>query len=211
MKVINFSALACAALVSAQAIAAGPSYRNPAIFADCPDVSLCCDGKYYYMVSTTMHMVPGAPVMRSKDMLRWEMVGYVFDRFDFAPEFSFEDPNGKTAYSGGQWASSFKYHKGKFYCYFISNGHGGFLYTADKAEGPWKLHSREPFMHDASLLFDDDGKVWVFHGDGWLTLTIAARNGEYEGMLKDRAFTVVLPDGATRRVVYAGKEVNIKF
>ena len=42
-------------------------------------------------------------------------------------------------------------------------------------------------------------------------LTIAARNGEYKGMLKDRAFTVVLPDGATRRVVYAGKEVNIKF
>ena len=144
--------------------------RNPAIYADCPDVGLCSDGKYCYMVSTTMHMMPGAPVMRSKDMVRWETVSYVFDRFEFGPEFSFDDPRDATAYAGGQWASSIRYHKGKFYCYFIANGHGGFMYTADKAEGPWKLLCREPFMHDASLLFDDDGKTWVFHGNGWLTL-----------------------------------------
>ena len=148
----------------------GMAVRNPAIYADCPDVGLCSDGKYCYMVSTTMHMMPGAPVMRSKDMVHWETVSYVFDRFEFGPEFSFDDPRDATAYAGGQWASSIRYHDGKFYCYFIANGHGGFMYTADKAEGPWKLLCREPFMHDASLLFDDDGKTWVFHGNGWLTL-----------------------------------------
>jgi alpha-D-xyloside xylohydrolase len=71
-------------------------------------------------------------------------------------------------------------------------------------------------------LYEDDFETYACEKGAWTrirftwndktrALTIAARNGEYEGMLKDRAFTVVLSDGATRRVVYAGKEVNIKF
>lgn len=142
-------------------------YRNPIIYADCPDMGLCCDGTYYYMVSTTMHLMPGASIMRSKDMITWETVGYAIDRFEEKPDFSLED--GKTAYGGGQWASSLRYHKGRFYLWFIANGSGGYLYTAKKAEGPWKLETRGPFLHDGSVLFDDDGKVYVFHGSGHVT------------------------------------------
>lgn len=167
-----------------------PQVRNPAIYADCPDVGLCCDGKYYYMVSTTMHLMPGAPIMRSGDAIHWQTIGYVFDRFDFPghDEFSLGRTDGLTAYAGGQWASSLRYHDGKFYCYFIANGLGGFLYTAEKPEGPWKLHAREPFMHDASWLFDDDGKVWVFHGDGWLTLMNDSLTGVAPGWKNVRLF-----------------------
>ena len=148
------------------------SFRNPVLYTDTPDVGLCSDGKYVYMVSTTMHLMPGGPIMRSRDMVHWETCGYLFDKFDFEghPEYSLDDPNKGTGYAAGQWASSLRYHKGKFYCFFIANGLGGFLYTADRAEGPWKLHCREPFMHDATMIFDDDGKTWVVHGDGWLTL-----------------------------------------
>lgn len=166
------------------------SYRNPAIYADCPDVGLCADSNYVYMVSTTMHLMPGAPVMRSRDMLHWQTVGYCFDKFDFPghPEYSLTHSDNLTGYAAGQWASSIRYHKGKFYCYFIANGLGGFLYTADKPQGPWKLHSREPFMHDASLLFDDDGKVWVFHGNGWLTLMNDDLTGVAPGWKNIRLF-----------------------
>ena len=141
-------------------------YRNPVVYADAPDMGLCSDGKYYYMVSTTMHMMPGAPIMRSTDMVRWEIVSYVFDRIEDSPAFSLEGEGGKTVYGQGQWATSMRYHKGRFYIWFVCNGFRGFIFTADKAEGPWKLHSRPPYMHDGSLFFDDDGKTYVFHGSG---------------------------------------------
>lgn len=143
------------------------TYRNPVIFADVPDVALCADEEYVYMVSTTMHLMPGAPIMRSKDMITWETIGYGIPEFDVKPDFSLRD--GKTGYAGGQWASSLRYHKGKFYLWFIANGCGGFLYTSDKAEGPWKLQTRGPFLHDGSVLFDDDGRIYIFHGSGYVT------------------------------------------
>lgn len=144
-----------------------PRYRNPVIYADCPDPAMCRYGDSIYMVSTTMHFVPGAPVMRSKDMVHWQTVSYIFDRFDFGPQYSLED--GKTAYGGGQWVTSLVHHDGKFYAWFIANGSGGFVYTADRPEGPWKLLTRAPHLHDGLLLFDDDARVYVFHGSGRVT------------------------------------------
>jgi hypothetical protein len=144
------------------------TFRNPVILADCPDPSMCRAGDYIYMVTTTMHFMPGAPVMRSKDMVHWEIVSYIFDGID-SPEYSFEAENGKTGYGAGQWATSIVHHKGKFYAWFIVNDVGGFMYTADRPEGPWRLLSRGPYLHDGSLVFDDDGRVYVFHGSGHVT------------------------------------------
>lgn len=144
------------------------AYRNPIIYADVPDMSVCRAGDYYYMISTTMHLMPGAPIMRSTDMRNWETVSYVFPSIDDGPRYNLK--NG-TAYGQGQWASSIRHHDGKFYVWFTANGEPGrgFVYTADKAEGPWTLLSRPPHFHDGSLLFDDDGKVYMFHGTGRLT------------------------------------------
>ena len=49
--------------------------RNPMIWADVPDPDVIRVGDYYYMVTTTMHLMPGAPIMRSKDFTNWETVG----------------------------------------------------------------------------------------------------------------------------------------
>ena len=150
-------------------------YRNP-IWADIPDMGLCSDGKHFYMVSTTMHLAPGAPIMQSDDMVHWKTVSYAFPRLpDNEPRYNLGvnletgAADKSTAYGQGQWASSLRYHNGKFYLWFVMNGTGGFIYTADKAEGPWELHSRPGFMHDGSLFFDDDGSAYVAHGDGWIT------------------------------------------
>ena len=144
------------------------AYRNPILYADVPDMSVCFDGSHYYMVSTTMHLMPGAPIMRSADMQHWETVSYLYPRIDDGDRY---DLIGGTAYGQGQWASSIRYHKGKFYVWFSANGHPwrGFVYTADDAAGPWTLHSRPPHHHDGSLLFDDDGRVYLYHGTGRLT------------------------------------------
>lgn len=163
--------------------AAGYEVRNPVINADCPDPSLCFDGTNYYMVTTTMHLFPGAPVMRSSDLRHWETVSYVFDRMDGESRYSLEDPEGMTAYGHGQWAASLKRHNGKFYCYFVCNGTGGFLYEADKGEGPWRLKSKPGFFHDASLLFDDDGRVYIFSGSGNIDELKSDLTGVREGGL----------------------------
>ena len=75
-----------------------------------------------------------------------------------------------TVYGRGQWATSLKYHKGKFYALFAPNEGGPmgqtYICTADRAEGPWKIHSRMRHFHDATLFFDDDDRVYVFYGTG---------------------------------------------
>ncbi len=138
------------------------TFRNPVINADAPDVSICKVQDTYYMISTTMHLMPGGPIMKSKDMINWEVISYVFDRIDDGPRYNLED--GATVYGQGQWASSIRYYMGKFYVWFTANGAPGrgFIFSADKAEGPWTLVARPPHMHDGSLFFDEDGRVYIF-------------------------------------------------
>ena len=74
-----------------------------------------------------------------------------------------------TVYGRGQWATSLKYHRGKFYALFAPNDNPGgktYICTADSAEGEWTIHSRLRHFHDASLFFDDDDKVYVVYGTG---------------------------------------------
>ena len=111
-----------------------------------------------------MHLMPGGPIMRSADMVKWETVSYVFDRLADSPRYDLVD--GGSVYGHGQWASSIRFHNGKFYVWFVCNGGRGFIYTADRAEGPWRLLSRPDYRHDGSLFFDDDGRAYVFSGSG---------------------------------------------
>lgn len=182
--------LAMLLLVSIATMADGrqaSGYRNPILYADVPDVSLVHVGKYYYMVSTTMHLMPGCPVMRSKDLKTWQTVSYVFPRIDDAGRYSLID---STAYGQGQWASSIRYHKGRFYVWFTANGspYKGFIYTAKKAEGPWTLVARPPHFHDGSLFFDDDDRVYMFHGTGHLTELTPDLQGGKKGGIDQQIF-----------------------
>lgn len=143
------------------------TFTNPVLWADVPDPDVIRVGDDYYMVSTTMHLMPGAPIMHSKDLVNWEIINYLYDRLDDKPSYGLIDG---TVYGRGQWATSLKYHNGKFYAYFSPNDtpFRGYVYTADNPAGEWKLLSRTPHFHDASLFFDDDGRVYVFYGTGQL-------------------------------------------
>jgi beta-xylosidase len=141
--------------------------ENPMLWADVPDPDVVRVGDTFYMVSTTMHLMPGAPVMASQDLKNWETVGYIFDRLTDSPKY---DLLQGTAYGRGQWATSLKYHNGRFYALMAPNEGGEmgrtYIFTAEKAEGPWTLVSRMRHFHDCSLFFDDDGRVYVFYGTG---------------------------------------------
>ena len=141
-------------------------FTNPVIWSDVPDMDLIRVGSDYYMVSTTMHLMPGGPIMHSRDLVNWQTVGYIFDKLTDSPKYDMEQG---TVYGRGQWATSLKYHKGRFYALFAPNDNPGgetYIMTAKKAEGPWTLVSRLPHFHDATLFFDDDDRAYVFYGTG---------------------------------------------
>ncbi|HHX11152.1 MAG TPA: glycosyl hydrolase 43 family protein [Firmicutes bacterium] len=143
-------------------------YNNPIINADAPDPSITRNGDDFYLVTTTMHMMPGAPVMKSKDLVNWEIVSYVYESLHDTPKY---DMNEGTVYGRGQWATSIRYHEGMFYLLFSPNDHpySAYIYsTADPATEEWQLVSRTTHFHDGSLFFDDDGRVYVFYGTGEL-------------------------------------------
>ena len=156
------------------------TFTNPIGWADMPDPDVIRVGEYFYLVTTTMHLMPGAPVMRSKDLVNWELVSYLFDSIHETPKYDMEEG---TVYGRGQWATSIRYKDGMFYAYFSPNDqpYRGFVYkTEDPAKG-WTLHSRLRHFHDASLFFDDDGKAYVFYGTGQLTELKPDLTGVQEG------------------------------
>lgn len=142
------------------------SFENPMLWADVPDPDVIRVEDNFYMVSTTMHLMPGAPIMKSKDLVNWETVNYIFPRLTDSPKYDMQEG---TAYGRGQWATSLQYHKGKFYALFAPNDSPGgetYICTADDIEGKWTIHSRMKHFHDAALFFDDDDKAYVFYGTG---------------------------------------------
>src|SRR5574344_2017079 len=86
---------------------------NPRIFADVPDISLIRVGKTFYMSSTTMHMNPGVPIMKSKDLVNWELVSYAYDTLE--PLETLDLENGKNTYGKGTWASCLRKYGDTFY------------------------------------------------------------------------------------------------
>ena len=166
--------LLCGALLSTTAASADDyetlqmeKVQNPMLWADVPDPDVIRVGDTFYLVSTTMHLMPGAPIMKSKDLKNWETVGYIFDKLTDSPKYDMKEG---TVYGRGQWATSLKYHNGKFYALLAPNEAGAmgdtYIFTADKAEGPWKILSRMRHFHDCSLFFDDDNRVYVIYGTG---------------------------------------------
>lgn len=170
MKILSLFVLACLALFACNDKKTGEgvmaTFTNPVLYSDVPDPCLIRVGTDYYLISTTMHLMPGAPVMKSKDLVNWETVSYVFDKLTDTPKY---DMINGTVYGRGQWASSIRYHNEKFYVLFSPNDqpYRSYIYsTPDPEKEEWKLVSRLPHFHDASLFFDDDGRVYVFYGTG---------------------------------------------
>lgn len=144
--------------------------HNPIIFADVPDMSMIRVADTYYMSSTTMHMSPGLPIMRSKDLVNWQLVSYAYDTLVNNDEMNLE--NGKSTYGRGSWASSIRYHNGTYYVStFAATSGKTHIYTTKNIErGPWNEISFRPALHDHSLFFDDDGKIYMIYGNKKITL-----------------------------------------
>ncbi len=164
--------------------------KNPIVYMDYPDPDVIRVGDTYYMISTTMHFLPGGEILRSYDLIHWEIVSHVYDALEDTPGQCLEDAVG--IYGKGMWAASLRWHEDMFYVCFVANDTGKtYLYTAKNMEGPWKKGEIAGFYHDASLLFDE-GRAYLVYGNReiWLTelnetLTAPKENGLHRLLLED--------------------------
>lgn len=167
--------------------------QNPIIFADVPDLSMIRVGDTYYMSSTTMHMCPGVPIMKSKDLANWEMLNYAYDRLGEDDALSLV--NGKSNYGKGTWASSLRYHNGTYYIatYAQTTNKTYIFRTNDIEKGDWKMNSFTPGFHDCTLVFDNNS-AFLITGGG--KLQIIELNSDLTGV-KEGGINQVLIENAS--------------
>ena len=134
------------------------TFTNPVIFSDVPDEDIIRVGDTYYMISTTMHLSPGAPIMKSYDLVNWEIVNYVYDYLETDDARTLK--NGKSDYAYGQWAASIRYDKyqKRYYVTFSSQTtpKSYFFVTDDIENGSW-IRSETDKCYDSSMMFVDTG------------------------------------------------------
>jgi alpha-N-arabinofuranosidase len=132
------------------------TFSNPVIPGFNPDPSVCRVGDDYYLVTSTFEYFPGVPVYHSKDLIHWEHIGYCLTRKSQLPLDGCRS-------SGGIYAPTIRYYKGKFYMVTTNVTAGGNFYVyTDNPAGEWS----EPVWVkqggiDPTLFFDEDGKIYL--------------------------------------------------
>jgi xylan 1,4-beta-xylosidase len=137
------------------------TFTNPLFYDEFSDPDLIRVGDDFYLTGTTMHAMPGLPVLHSRDLVNWRLLGYACERLDLGPEYRLEP--GKEAYGQGIWAPCLRYHGGVFHIFANVNKHGTLHFTARNPAGPWTRTVMKRSLHDLSVLFDD-GKAYVVWG-----------------------------------------------
>lgn len=177
---------------------------NPIIKMDYPDPDVIRVGDTYYMASTTMHFFPGCAILRSYDLVNWELLSYVYDRLDSTRAQRMEGDG--SIYGQGMWAPSLRYHKGMFYVCFVANDtRKTYLYTANAVEGPWDKREIEGFYHDSSLLFDEDDRVYIVYGNTEIHLTELKE--DLSGPLSGGLDRVIIREQGNRFLGYEGSHI----
>ena len=152
-------------------------YSNPVLWQDFADIEVIRVGDAYYYTASTMHYSPGAPILRSYDLVNWEFAGHAVPSLDFGAKYSL---SGGQAYVDGIWASSLTHRRsnGTFYwagCIDFANTH---IYTASSVEGPWNRHTTiNNCYYDAGLLVDDNDTMYVAYGNGTISVAQLSADG----------------------------------
>lgn len=145
------------------------TYTNPIIRADYPDPDIIRVGEDYYMVSSSFVAMPGIPILHSKDLVNWKVIGHAYDKIDFQPQYSMLD--GKTAYGRICWAPTMKYYDGVFYIGVNIKDDGFVMFKSQKPGGPYTMHKFSKPLYDPGLFIDEDGKKYVTHGMNKILIT----------------------------------------
>ena len=134
------------------------TYTNPVINADYSDPDVCVAGEDYYLTASSFNCIPGLPILHSKDLVNWEIVGHAVKELEPKQEFD------RPSHGNGIWAPSIRYHNGAFYIYWGDPDYGVFMVKAKDPAGEWS----KPLcvipgkgLIDTTPLWDDDGRCYL--------------------------------------------------
>ncbi len=153
-------------------------FTNPVVWQDFADVEVIRVGEVYYMTASTMHYSPGAPILRSYDLVNWEFAGHSVPSLDFGTKYDLT--NGQRAYVKGIWASTLAYRPSNRTYYWAGciEFNDTFVYTAAGVEGPWNRHAQiDNCYYDAGMLIDDDDTMYVAYGNTTISVAQLSADG----------------------------------
>jgi beta-xylosidase len=136
------------------------TYTNPVIHADYSDPDVVRVGDDYYLVASSFNAVPGLPILHSRDLVNWQLIGHALPRL--VPEDVFSTPQ----HGKGPWAPAIRHHGGRFWIYYPEPDLGIYAISAVNAAGPWSLPvlvKPGRGLIDPCPFWDDDGSVYLVH------------------------------------------------
>ena len=185
--------LALSAALSLTATAQ-PRYTNPILHMDYSDPDVCRVGEDYYMTASSFNCFPGLPILHSRDLVHWTLVGAALT--DYEPEF-----HTSVQHANGVWAPAIRYHDGWFYIFCGDPDRGIFMVKTQDPRGRWEdpvWVVRAKGFIDPCPLWDEDGTAWLSH----------AAAGSRAGLKSILFMAPMAPDGThllgPSRIVYDG-------
>jgi len=170
------------------------TYSNPVLYADYSDPDAIRVGDDYYLTSSSFAHFPGLPVLHSRDLVNWRIIGHALQQY---PSGDFNAPQ----HGMGVWAPAMRYHNGEFYIYFGDPDRGVFMTKSKKPAGPWeplRLIRKVTGWIDPCPFWDDDGTAYLVHA--WANSRVGIKSILAINKM-DPEGTAVLDDGI---VVFVG-------
>jgi beta-xylosidase len=175
------------------------TYTNPIIHADYSDPDVIRVGDDFYMTASSFNCVPGLPILHSKDLVNWKIIGHALNRL--SPDEAFSKPQ----HGNGVWAPAIRYHNGEFFIFYPDPDRGIYMVKAWQASGPWSapllIKSAKGWI-DPCPLWDSDGKAYL------VSAMAASRSGIKSILVVSRMSedgTALLDDG---EIVFDGHDQN---
>lgn len=176
------------------------TYKNPILYADYSDPDACRVGDDFYMTASSFNCIPGLPILHSKDLVNWTLVGHAIDKMPDYASFG-----SGVNHGGNVWAPAIRYHKGEYYIYYGDPDLGIFMTKTKNPAGEWEplvLVKEGKGLIDACPLFDDNGDVYLAH----------AYAGSRAGIKSLLAVTRLTPDGkkaiGESKIIYDGHDID---
>ncbi|WP_328722363.1 glycoside hydrolase 43 family protein [Streptomyces sp. NBC_00247] len=137
------------------------TYRNPVLNADWSDPDVVRVGDDYYLTASSFGRAPGLPLLHSRDLVNWSLIGHALDTLEPAADFA------APRHDRGVWAPSIRHHAGRFWIFWGDPDHGIRQINAEDVRGPWSephLVKAGKGLIDACPLWDEEtGEAYLVH------------------------------------------------
>ncbi|GGA67828.1 glycoside hydrolase [Flavobacterium palustre] len=158
---LSLSLTVCALETNAQvwnADLGNGKYKNPIIHVDYSDPDVCAGEDGYYMTASSFNSSPGLPILHSKDLVNWKLIGYALQ--EQVPV----DHYRTVRHGDGVWAPSIRYHNGEYYIYWGDPDFGIYMVKTKNPAGIWDepvLVKEAKGIIDTCPFWDEDGKAYL--------------------------------------------------